>query len=200
MKAASGSGAKAGMWVLGVVLAAAQPTMAQKVAAVPKLDLGRLTGTWYEVARYPTKFEKRCAGQATVLLAESDKPRSVQIGTFCPGTNGTPQENSSTGKANKAGDGRLTLGFLWPFTTKYWVLALGPEYSWALVGQPNRKALSVLSRTPTLAPATLADAEQQAAAQGFKTDKLQSLPKLGRTSTAVDGKLQTTPATGASKL
>lgn len=195
----TGAGFGAVLMGLAGLLASAQGASAQKVTAVPQLDLERLTGTWYEVARYPTKFEKVCAGQATLLFAEGDKPKSFQMGTFCPGKNGTPQENDATGKVDKQGDGRLKLGFLWPFTTKYWVLSLGPEYDWALVGQPNRKVISVLSRTPSLDAATLASVEAKAAAQGFRTDKLQSLPKLGRTSNAENGKLQTTPATGASK-
>ncbi len=188
--------------MLGATLAAGFPADAQvapvqKVTPVPTLDPKRLTGIWYEVSRYPTKFEARCAGQATVLFAEGDKPRSIQIGTFCPGKNGSPQEYATTGKMDKKGDGKITFGLIWPFTQKYWVVALAPDYSWALAADPKRKTLSVLARTPELEPATLATIGAQATAQGFKLDKLVSLPKQGKTYKVQDGQLKMTPAAPA---
>ncbi len=179
--------------LLGGVFLAAGTAAAQKVTAVPQLDLKKLSGTWYEVTRYPTKFQKRCAGQATVLFNQGDKPRTFQMGTFCPGKTGTPLESDLTGKMDKHGTGKLTSGFIPLFKTQVWVIALAPDYSWALLGQPKRKALSVLSRTPEMAPSTLTQIEQLAAAQGFTTDKLVSLPKLGKTMEAEDGKLTVTP-------
>ena len=193
MKAGARKGSKAAAILLGGVFLAAGAAGAQKVSAVPQLDLEKLSGTWYEVTRYPTKFENRCAGQATVLFNQGDKPRNFQMGTFCPGKTGTPLESDLTGNMDKHGTGKLTSGFIPLFKTKVWVLALGPDYSWALLGQPKRKALSVLSRTPEMTPATLTQVEQLAAAQGFKTDKLVSLPKLGKTIKTEDGKLTVTP-------
>ena len=32
----------------------------------------------------------------------------------------------------------------------YWVLALDPDYQWALVGEPGRKYLWILSRLPEM--------------------------------------------------
>ena len=183
--------------LLGTVLAAGQVAPAQSVKPVPSLDPKRLTGTWYEVSRYPTKFEARCAAQATVLFAEGDKPRAIQIGTFCPGKNGSEQEYTNTGKMDKKGDGRIKFGLIWPFTQKYWVLALAPDYSWAVAGDPKRKTLSVLARSPQMDPATLTLIEAQATAQGFKLDKLVSLPKQGKTYKVQDGALKVTPAAAA---
>ena len=37
-----------------------------------------------------------------------------------------------------------------PRTAKYWVIALDPEYKWSIVGEPGRRYLWILSRTPTL--------------------------------------------------
>lgn len=189
MKTQSMRRASTGTILLGSILLAGQGAVAQRVTAVPQLDLKQLGGTFYEVARYPTKFEKRCAGQATVLFAEGDGPGSFQMGTFCPGINGTPQENDATGKKDKHGTGQLTTGLIFPFTKKFDVLAVGPGYSWVVIGLPNRKALSILSRTPKVDPAALAQMEAPAVAQGFKTDRLASLPKQEKTYKAINGKL-----------
>jgi apolipoprotein D and lipocalin family protein len=71
-----------------------------------------------------------------------------------------------------AGDGRLRLSRWLIFHTKYWVIATGPTYEWALVGNPNHKSLWVLSKTATMQPDTLAQIEAKAAAAGFSTARL----------------------------
>ncbi len=193
-------GAVGGAILLGAILAGGQVAAAQSVTAVPNLDPKRLTGSWYEVARYPTKFENRCAGQAAVLFAEGNKPRSIQMGTFCPGKNGSEQEYATTGKMDKKGDGKITLGPIWPFTKKYWILAVAPDGSWALAGQPNRKTLSVLSRTTAMDDGTLRLIGAKAQAEGYTLDKLVSLPKQSKTYKAEDGRLQETqPAPALTK-
>ncbi len=197
LKAGARCGVICGAMLLGLAPAGGRLARAQSVTPVPSLDPKHLTGTWYEVSRYPTKWEARCAGQATVLFAEGDKPRSIQMGTFCPGKNGSPQEYATTGKMDKKGNGKITFGLIWPFTQKYWVLALAPDYSWALAGDPKRKTLFILAHTPELEPSTLTEIGTKATAQGFKLDKLVSLPKQGKTYKAQDGQLEATPAAPA---
>ena len=150
---------------------------AQTVTAVPKLDLNRFMGTWYEIARLPNKTERRCVSDVAVLFALGESKRGFQIGTSCQLKDGTPDEYDSTGKMDKAGDGRLKLGLLWPFTSHYWVLAVGPQYEWALVGSPNHKTLWILSRTPTLDAAVLTQLKANATAAGFKLEKLIVVPQ-----------------------
>ena len=159
------------MW-LGLGCAACQTAVAQTVSAVPKLDLKQYMGVWYEIARFPVKSEKRCTGEGKVLYALGDRPGSFQMGTSCRLKNGTPDEWDANGKMDKLGDGRLKLSRLELFSTKYWVLALGPAYDWALVGSPNHKTLWVLSRTVTLSPDVLTAIEAKASAEGFETGKL----------------------------
>jgi apolipoprotein D and lipocalin family protein len=61
---------------------------------------------------------------------------------------------------------------IWPFARKYWVLAIGEAYDWALVGDPNHKSLWVLSRTNTVTPELLEEIERRAVAEGFDIAKL----------------------------
>lgn len=193
LKLGAGRGVLTKALLFGAMVAGGQMAAAQKVTPVPNLDPKRLAGTWFEISRYPTKWEKRCAAQATVLFAEGDKKRAIQMGTFCPGKNGSEQEYTNTGKIDKKANGEIKFGFIWPFTTKYWVIALAPDYSWLVASQPKRKTLSILSKTPQMDPATLSMIGGLAEAQGFKLDKLVSLPKLGKTYKAKDGELKVTP-------
>ena len=141
--------------------------------AVAKLDLVKFTGAWYEVARYPKGPEKNCVSQPMSMIAKGSKPGRLQLVHTCGVKNGdTDVRNGVIMAANKRVDGELKRSYLWPFSSKYWVLALGPDYAWALVGSPNHKELRVLSRTARMKPEVLAEIETKAAAQGFDPNKL----------------------------
>ena len=162
-------------FVLG---AAANHVAAQTVTAVPTLDLKQLMGVWYEIAQYPVKPKKQCGGQAKVLFALNDKPRSFQMGTFCRLSNGHAGEHDATGSMDKQGDGRLKLRRLVLLSTKYWVLAMSPEGEWVLTGDPKRKTLYILSRRTTLEPDVLTEIQGKASAEGFDPGKLVTLSQL----------------------
>jgi apolipoprotein D and lipocalin family protein len=158
--------------LLALLLAAVPRTSAQSATAVPKLDPGRLIGTYYEIARYPIRREKQCFAKGMVLYALGDKANSLQIVTACQIKQDVTNYWNSKGRFSSSVDGKIRLSAFWPFTTKYWVLAIAPDYSWALVGNPNHKSLWILSHTPTLPPGVLTAIQSQASAQGFNTARL----------------------------
>lgn len=145
---------------------------AQRATAVPRLDLDKLTGTWYEIAKLPIKSEKKCLSDGTVLYALSDKPNSFQTGTFCTIKHGDHANIGNSGKQGKAGDGQLKLRHLVILSRKYWVLATDPGFQWALVGTPDHKSLWILARTPTVPAALYTQLQTTAASQGFPVAKL----------------------------
>jgi apolipoprotein D and lipocalin family protein len=49
-----------------------------------------------------------------------------------------------------SGNSKLKVQFFWPFKGKYWIIDLAEDYSYAVVGHPNREYLWILSRTPSL--------------------------------------------------
>ena len=149
------------------------PILAQTVTALPQFDLKLLTGTWYEVAYLPTKAQKKCIGTPLALYALGDKPLRVQVVNSCPAANGASEVRNANAKVEKKGpDSKLKVTYTWPFSTRQWVLAKGPDTDWLLIGSPNHKNLSLLTRTATVTPEILADARARATAQGFDTAKL----------------------------
>jgi apolipoprotein D and lipocalin family protein len=153
----------------------------QQAAAVPQLDLKQLAGKYYEVARLPTKADKKCVSDAIGLYALGDKPGRFQVVTSCRQKDDFTDVHISDGRRQQKNgtDGRLKLGSFWPLFSKYWVLAVGSNDEWVLVGTPNHKKLWIYSKAATMAPETLADVKARAAAQGYKVDKLVSYPQSG---------------------
>jgi apolipoprotein D and lipocalin family protein len=160
-----------------LLLAIPHPARAQRVAAVPNLDLTRFMTSWYQVAAFPVRAQKHCLSNLLVLYALGDKQNSFQVVTSCQIKDDNPDYWNASGKLDPTGSGRLRLRRLLIFHTGYWVIATGPSYEWALVGNPNHHSLWVLSKSPTLAPTVLTQIEAAATAAGFKTAKLVQLPQ-----------------------
>ncbi|MGE5384573.1 MAG: lipocalin family protein, partial [Betaproteobacteria bacterium] len=64
------------------------------------------------------------------------------------------------------------VSFFWPFRSDYWVIGLDDQYRWAVVGNPNREYLWILSRTPELPKPLLDRALLAASRQGYDLGRL----------------------------
>ena len=170
----------------GVVLAALVLGMSgvaagQTVTALPSVDLNRFAGSWYEITRLPSKREKGCIADVVDLIGLAYKPDRLTIVNSCKAKNDYTDVRNASIKAEKnSGDGKLKVTYIWPFSEKEWILAVGSDYEWVLIGSPNHKMLRVLSRTRMLSPEVLSEIKLKAASEGYATDKLIMTLQTGR--------------------
>ena len=140
---------------------------------VERLDLERYLGTWYEIASFPSWFQRDCvATQATYSKRDDGQ---IGVANACRDKTLSGEWNGIEGVAWPVEPGnfaRLKVQFFWPLRGDYWVLALDPEYRWALVGHPDRAYLWVLSRTRSLDDAVYAQIVEEARARGYDVSKL----------------------------
>jgi apolipoprotein D and lipocalin family protein len=177
IRSVAAGGATIAVLMLGAAIGAA----AQAVTSLPSVDLNRFAGSWYEIARLPDKREKGCLADVVDLIALADKKDHLQLVSSCEAKNNYTNVANADIKAEKnSGGGKLKATYLWPFSEKEWILALGPDYEWVLLGNPNHKDLRVLSRTRSLTPDVLSEIKQKAASEGFATDKLAMTLQTGR--------------------
>lgn len=64
------------------------------------------------------------------------------------------------------------MSFFWPFEGDYWIIDLAEDYSYAVVSEPGRRFLWILSRTPTMDDATYEDILAFISEQGLDPDRL----------------------------
>jgi apolipoprotein D and lipocalin family protein len=143
-----------------------------ELEVVGAVDLSRYAGRWYEIARLPNRFEKKCADSvtATYTLRSDGK---VEVVNRCRKANG--EYTTARGKAkivDKKTNAKLKVTFFWPFYGDYWILDLGPNYEYAVVGAPNRDYLWILSRTPQLDEQLYQRLLREMATRGFATDRM----------------------------
>ena len=139
---------------------------------VQSVDLSRYVGRWYEIARLPNSFQKKCAGAVTAdyRMREDGK---IEVINQCRKASG--EYAKAEGKAkivDKKTNAKLKVTFFWPFYGDYWILDLGPNYEYAVVGEPDRKYLWILSRSPRMDEALFQQLLDKMEAKGFNTEMM----------------------------
>lgn len=126
----------------------------QPLETVSYVDLKRYAGMWYEIASFPQRFQKGCHC-TTAEYTLTDKGYVV-VENRCRKDSLNGKESYIKGKAfveKNTGNAKLNVQFFWPFKGKYWIIDLADDYSYAVVGHPNREYLWILSRTPQMSDA-----------------------------------------------
>lgn len=150
------------------------------LSAIEKVDLPRYLGVWYEIAKYPNRFQKKCIGYTTAeykILGEGE----VQVINRCRRASGEPEE--AVGLARQVGPptspkfkvrfAPAWLSFIPAVWGDYWIIDLDEGYRLAAVSEPSREYLWILSRTPSVDQAAYDALRQRLAARGFEMEKLE---------------------------
>lgn len=148
------------------------------VRTVPAVDLDRYVGDWFEIARFPNRFQRQCTGNVTASYARRAAGR-LDVVNRCRTRDGMDEARGVARVVDPTG-ARLKVRFapavlsVLPFVWgDYWILALADDYSWAVVGSPDRQYLWILARNARLGDEALEWALSAARANGFDVDRLE---------------------------
>ena len=135
---------------------------------VPYVDLGRYTGTWYEIAAIPQRFQKDCVGSTATYNLRDDGAIAVLNKCRKKTLDGELKEASAKAwVVDKKTNAKLKVQFFWPFKADYWIIELDADYQYAVVGHPGRQYLWILSRTPRMDESLYEDLLQRIANKGY---------------------------------
>ena len=174
-------------WLLALALLfSVGPLQAQTGAAtaplqsIASLDVPRYLGRWYEIAKFPNRFQQQCVADTSAdysLLPDG----SLQVLNQCRRSNGEMQQ--ALGAARQIGGGnsaRLQVRFapawlsLLPFVWgDYWVIDLDADYQLVAVSEPRREYLWILSRSQKPDPARYAALLDRLRGMGFSLERLE---------------------------
>jgi len=167
-----------GVLCLVAMAAPVTPAEASKAQAplrtVSHVDLERYTGTWYEIASFPQRFQKGCTASSAVYTLRADG--TIQVVNKCNRDSLDGRETIARGRArvvDRDSNAKLKVTFFWPFWGDYWIIDLDPEYRFAVVGHPNRNYLWILSRKRTMDPPVYSGILDRLRAQGYDVSRLQ---------------------------
>ena len=157
---------------------ATQTNPSAEPKAVDAIDVQKYAGTWYEVARLPMYFQRKCASDVQAKYSlNADK--TIKVRNQCMNKEGKLDVSEGVAYPQNDGNSQLKVSFLpkglrWmPFSKgDYWVLRVDEDYQVALVGGPSHRYLWLLSRTPDVDEAVIEDYLNTAIAQGYDLSKL----------------------------
>lgn len=165
---------------LTVVAAARERQGQPELQTIDALDVPRYLGAWYEIARFPNRFQKQCDSNTTAHYSRLPDGK-LQVLNRCRRADGRYDE--AVGIARQIGptdspklEVRFApgwLSFLPMVWGDYWVVDLDPDYQLAAVSEPKREYLWILSRTPSVPRQTLAALLDRLERQGFDTSRLE---------------------------
>ena len=145
----------------------------QAPSVVPYVDLTRYVGFWYEIAHYPTSFQADCSSSTADYTARPDG--TIGVLNTCLAADGSVVSTieGSASVADPTTNAKLTVTFPGvPFPAPYWIIDLGQDYEYAVVSDPIRLTLFILSRTPTLDQPTLDGILSRLVDQGYDPARL----------------------------
>jgi len=168
------------MTVVSALVAGLVTKKARKpLVTAPSVDLQRYTGTWYEIARLPEKYEKDCASDVTATY-EMTIDGGLRIINRCKRRDGSVKRAIGRAEVEDADTNarlRVTfapqlldpLPFVW---SDYCIMDVASDYSTAIVGTPDRSHLWLLAREPTVGEEVRSAFIAKALGQGFDTSQL----------------------------
>lgn len=144
----------------------------EKVSAVSPFDKLRYLGKWYEIARFDFRFERNLNNTTANYSLKQDGSIEVINRGF---NTITKQWSQAEGKAKFTGSdtiAMLKVSFFGPFYAGYNVIAIDPEYRYALVCGSNHDYLWILSREKSIQEEIKTSYLALAQKNGFDTSKL----------------------------
>ena len=158
----------------------ATPAPLPPVSTIATLDVPRYMGTWYEVAKFPNRFQAKCVANTRArYLAQTDG--SVQVLNSCVTADGSTidalgraiQVGATTSPKLQVRFAPAWLSWLPQVWGDYWVIDLDADYQLAAVSDSKREYLWVLSRTPQVNDKAYGALIERLKAQHFEVQKLE---------------------------
>ena len=141
---------------------------------VQYVDIERYLGKWYEIALYPNWFEEGCL--SSTALYERLEDNQIRVTNQCRMFSQDGELNEAVGRAfitDKDSNAKLQVQFFWPFKGDYWIIELDSDYQYAVVSEPDRQYLWILSRTPYMDSKTLLLLKEKIKEKGFDLNYLE---------------------------
>ena len=134
------------------------------------VELEKYLGKWYEIAHLPARFQKDCTDTTATYTLSKDG--NIVVLNECIRNGRVKRAKGKAKVVDKNTGAKLKVTFVWPFSADYWIIDLGKEYDYAVVGTPNRKYLWILSRTPQMEDRLFSQLIESVKSKGFDVNNL----------------------------
>lgn len=151
----------------------------QPLQSVASLDVQRYLGRWYEIAKFPNRFQRQCVADTSAEYSERTDGR-LQVLNQCRLQSGDMERAIGVARVIGAPDSaKLKVRFAPAWLSvlpwvwgDYWVVDIDEGYGLVAVSEPQREYLWILARTPQVDTARYTSLLGRLRAMGLEVDKL----------------------------
>lgn len=155
-----------------------------ELQTVSSVNVQRYAGKWYEIARYPNKFQRKCVGNTTATYA-AKADGTISVVNQCVLKDGALGKAEGEAKiVDTASNAKFETSFAPRYKSfltsdwdNYWIVDLDENYQYAAVADPKRENLWILSRTPEMKDAVYQNILRRVEKLGFAPGKLTKTPQ-----------------------
>lgn len=150
-----------------------------KVKTVNHVDIPRFMGKWYVIANIPTFVEKG-AYNAIETYTLNEKENRIDVDFTFNKDSFDGEKKSYPQKAfiyNTKTNAEWRIQPFWPLRFAYLIMDVALDYSWTVIGVPDRNHVWIMARTPTLSESVYAEIVDQIKKQHFDISKLEKIPQ-----------------------
>ena len=139
---------------------------------VEYVDLERYAGLWYEIARYDTPFDEDAVAVTAEYTLNEDGTVKVVNSGLVGGLDGTPTSIEGVARVvDPETNAKLAVKFnrsgIENTEFPYWIIELGEYYSYAVISNPVKTVLYIISRTPNIDESVYDDVVNRLTTKGF---------------------------------
>ncbi len=141
---------------------------------VDKIDLKKYAGKWYSLYSIPTLFDKGSRETTTSYTLNTEGYYDVITTYKKSGDETVYSRKSKMFPSTKDSNGELKAQFIWPIKVDYWIIELADDYSYVVVGHPERKFLFIMSRSKKMTQKDYEAIVARCKAKGYAVSELTS--------------------------
>ncbi len=163
---------------LALLAACATTPTPANIANAPPIDLQRFMGRWHVIARVPYFAERGHVASVDAYTLQPDG--DIRVDYSYRDDFASPQQSVQSRATVREGTGnrQWTTWFFRVIPTKYRILEVAPDYSWALIDYPGRDLAWIFARAPVMNDAQYIDLERRLGNYGVNVDKVRRVPQV----------------------
>ncbi len=145
---------------------------------VPSVDINRFMGKWYVISSIPTFIEKG-AHNAVETYTWNEKEERIDVYfTFNKGSfQGERKEYTQKAFVHDKSGNEWRIQFFWPLKFPYLILDLDKDYTYTVIGVPNRDYVWIMAKTPTLPEKTYQEIIERLKLQQYDIKLIEKVPQ-----------------------
>lgn len=145
---------------------------------VNSVDTQKFMGKWYVIANIPTFIEKGAHNAVEIYTwNEKEKRIDVDFKFNKDSFKGDVKEYPQKAWVHDKSGNEWRVQPIWPLKFAYLIIDLAPDYSYTVIGVPNRKHVWIMARSPVLDEELYQEIVARIKEQGFDISKIEKVPQ-----------------------